>query len=70
MYADMIRQHLAALGLIGTDVRHVEAVMRVEHSTLDGLSPARFREEVDIAAECVRAMGPAESERLAQSFGL
>ena len=30
------------------DPRHVEAFMRSEHPTLDGLSPYRFRSEVPV----------------------
>ena len=44
--------------------------MRLEHSTLDGLSAAEFAREVDEAAALVRAAGTTESEALAASFGL
>ena len=53
----------------GFDPRHVEAYMRVEHSTLDGLCPARFREEVAIACACVAEGGTDMAERIAKSFG-
>ena len=52
------------------DPRHVEAWMRLEHPTLDGLSAAELEREVDEAATLVRAAGPIESEALAASFGL
>ena len=52
------------------DPRHIEAWMRLEHSTLDGLSAAEFAREVDEAAALVRAAGTTESEALAASFGL
>jgi hypothetical protein len=50
--------------------RHVEAWMRLEHPTLDGLSPERFAAEVRIALACMAEAGPDESEALAASFGL
>ena len=52
------------------DPRHIEAWMRLEHSTLDGLSTAEFAREVEEAASLVRAAGTTESEALAASFGL
>jgi hypothetical protein len=70
MYRDSIRQDAAALGYVGADPRHIEAWMRLEHPTLDALSREQFRAEVATAIECIAAAGPAESEALAQSFGL
>ena len=52
------------------DPRWVEAWMRLEHPTLDGLSPERFAAEVRIALACIAEAGPQESEALAASFGL
>ena len=49
--------------------RLVEAYMRLEHSTLDGLSAAAFAREARIGLECVLADRP-EAELLAKSFGL
>lgn len=70
-YAQSIREDLAALGLVGRyDARHIEAYMRLEHPTLDGLSPRQFRSEVAIAAQCVDAAGTADAEACARSFGL
>jgi hypothetical protein len=51
------------------DPRHIEAFMRVEHSTLDGLTPSRFRSEVKIAAMCVDEGGKENAELIAKSFG-
>lgn len=48
---------------------HIEAFMRLEHSTLDGLSREQFASEVRIACECIDA-DPAMAPRLAASFGL
>jgi hypothetical protein len=70
MYQQMIREDLATLGRLGTNPAHVEGWMRSEHSTLDGLSRAQFREEVEIAAQCVNDAGPGMSAALASSFGL
>lgn len=52
------------------DPRYVEAWMRVEHSTLDGLSPSDFRGEVAIAVQCVYSASKADNEAIAGSFGL
>lgn len=52
------------------DPRHVEAYMRVEHPTLDGLAYWQFAEEVKLAAACIEAAGLKTAERVAISFGL
>jgi uncharacterized lipoprotein YmbA len=70
-YATMIRVQLAESGHVGKyDPRHVEGYMRLEHSTLDGLSARQFNQEIEIARQCVDTAGVTESELLAQSFGL
>lgn len=70
-YATRIRETMAAIGKIAAaDPRHVEAYMRLEHSTLDGLSPRKFRSEVAMALECIAATPTADSEALAASYGL
>lgn len=51
------------------DPRHVEAFMRSEHPTLDGLSPSRFRSEVRLACACIDEGGIAMAEQVAKSFG-
>jgi hypothetical protein len=51
------------------DPRHIEAYMRSEHSTLDALSPLRFRSEVQMACACVDQGGTVMAERLAKSYG-
>lgn len=50
--------------------RLIEAWMRLERGTLDGLAPSQFRAEVEISVECIDAAGIPASETLAQSFGL
>ncbi len=52
------------------DTRHVEAWMRVEHPTLDGLSRQGFIDAMYTALASVIDAGPNESEALAASFGL
>ncbi|HPD73319.1 MAG TPA: hypothetical protein PLL30_16230 [Candidatus Krumholzibacteria bacterium] len=70
-YQQAIREEMAAMGRIGAaDPRHVEAWMRLEHSTLDGLSRSRFTAEVKTALDCIAAVPTSESESLAKSFGL
>lgn len=69
MYRQMIREVLARIGRIGTDPRHVEAYMRLEHPTLDGLSREAFAREVEAGAVCAMA-DPVKAEELAQSYDL
>ena len=52
------------------DPRHIEAFIRSEHGTLDKLSPARLKAEVEIAAQCVDEGGADLAERIAKSYGL
>jgi len=71
MYGKMIRESLAKQGMLAQfDPRHIEAFMRTEHPTLDGLSSQQFDAEVAIGAECVRVGGHEMAERVAKSFGL
>jgi hypothetical protein len=52
------------------DPRHVEAWMRLEHPTLDGLSCQGFTESMYAALASAIDAGPEKSEALAASFGL
>jgi hypothetical protein len=52
------------------DPRHVEAYMRLEHGTLDRLSPQQFRAEVALAVACIAEGGTEAAEKLAKSYGL
>jgi len=71
MYEAVIRECLAAAGLVGRyDPRHVEAWMRLEHPTLDHLSREDFAHEVIWATRCIDRDGVAQSELLAGSLGL
>ena len=70
MYAQEIREEAARQGRIGTDPRHIEAWMRLEHGCLDGLGKEQFRSEVKIALSCIDAATTQESESLAQSYAL
>jgi hypothetical protein len=70
-YQNAIRETMATIGRVGAaDPRHVEAWMRIEHGCLDGLSRSRFTTEIEIALACIAAGPTADSESLAQSFGL
>lgn len=60
---------LAAL-VPGIDPRWIEGYMRLEHPTLDNLSPVRFAHEAALASECAAHDGPAMAEQVARSFGL
>ena len=63
-------QRFIAERIKDVDPRHVEAWMRVEHATLDGLSRAEFINDMYAALAATLEAGPEESERLAASFGL
>ena len=63
-------QRLIAEHTRDADPRHVEAWLRVEYPTLDGLSRRELIEEIDIALACAREAGAEQSEALAASFGL
>jgi hypothetical protein len=52
------------------DPRHIEGFMRLDHPTLDHLSPDDFAAEVALAALCVNECGTERAELLARSFGL
>lgn len=64
-YAQRIRAAAPAF-----DPRHIEAYMRLEHSTLDGLSREQFAAEIVMAAMCIAEGGTDAAERLARSFGM
>lgn len=70
LYEQRIREDAAALGFLGTNPRHIEAFMRLEHPTLDGLSARQFRDEVRLAIDCIRHGGTETAEDCARSFGL
>jgi hypothetical protein len=65
-YHDTIRRYAPA----HYDPRHVEAFMRLEHSTLDGLHPEQFAREVQIACACINQIGHEQAEKTAESMGL
>jgi hypothetical protein len=68
-YTEMIRMVAARAGCIGYDARAIEAWMRLEHPTLDALSPSEFSREVETACELIDA-DPELSRKLADSYGL
>jgi hypothetical protein len=71
MYQNRIREELARQGFVGKyDPRHIEAYMRIGHSTLDALSPKAFALEVAIGMACVDEEGTKVAEACAQSFAL
>lgn len=63
-------QRLIAERTRDVDPRHIEAWMRVEHPTLDGVSQSQFSEAMYAALATVLDAGPEQSEALAASFGL
>jgi len=54
----------------GIDARHVEAFIRLNHSTLNHLSWGEIRREVRTALGCITEGGAEMAERTAKSFGL
>ena len=69
-YQDRIREETARQGHIGVDPRHIEGYMRLQHSTLDGLSWREFQSEIRLCIQCVFAGGQGAAERNAVSYGL
>lgn len=70
IYRTMINAILAEIGRSEVESRHVEAMMRVEHPTLDALSAARFRREVIESVAAIDQAGPDLTEQIAESYGL
>lgn len=71
LYSEAIREITAKLGYIGQyDPRHIEAYMRLVHSTLDGLTHKQFVEEVKVSIECIDIEGESVAESLAVSYNL
>lgn len=69
-YQQSIREILARTGNVGVNSRHVEASMRCEHGTLDGLSKSDFRQSVLDSIDEIQEMGSDMASRLAESLGL
>jgi hypothetical protein len=69
-YTDTIVARLVRMGRKEVDPRHVEAYMRLEHPTLDGLTKYGFTQEMKIALQCIDASTPEDNESCARSFGL
>ena len=69
-YGKLISETAAKSGRVDVDPRHVEAFMRLEHPTLDGLDRRQFDSEVRIAIACIDEGGLIEAEACAESFGL
>lgn len=65
-----VYQRLIVAGTQDADPRRIEAQMRLEHATLDGLSAQQFADAVHAALMAALEAGPIESEALAASFGL
>ena len=69
-YNQKIKEEIAKQGHLGIDARHVEAYIRLEHSTLDGLSISKFKKEISTGIQCVQIDGTKNAENLAKTFGL
>jgi hypothetical protein len=70
-YTQIIRETLAKIGRVGaTDPRWVEGWLRLERGCLDALTADQFRQEIEIALECIDASTATQNEELARSYGL
>lgn len=69
-YQEEISKILKKINHAEIDPRHVEGYMRLEHSTLDGLTVYQFRKEVFISIACIKEGGLDMAESNAKSFGL
>lgn len=69
LYADSIQEILDEMGR-EADPRHIEAYIRLEHSTMDHLSAQRLRLETQVALGCIDLEGTEIAESLAKSYGL
>lgn len=69
-YQETITMIAETMGRPDVDPRHVEGYMRIEHSTLDGLSFEQFKREVKIGIACTDTDGVILAEQNARSFGL
>jgi len=66
-----INSHLSLARFEGANLRHVEAFMRLDHPTLDALSPNEFAKAIQIASErATCSLCPEDAEALANSYGL
>jgi hypothetical protein len=68
-YAHLIRK-LAPATVGKYDPRHIEAIIRTGHGTLDSLSRAAFIAEIALACRCIDVAGVEHGERSAKSWGL
>ena len=68
----MFYQKLIRELLNGADYepRHIEALMRLQYSTLDHLTRDDFRREVRLCTQCIDEMGKDGAEKNAKSMGL
>lgn len=69
-YAERLIASLIAQQKSEAEPRHVEAWIRVEHPTLDALSPGQFADEVKTALACIACEPLSTTERLCESLGL
>lgn len=69
-YRRTIRRGLTLHGRLGAyDPAIIEAWMRLEHGTLDHLTPKQFQREVRTALACADASTASANAALAMSFG-
>lgn len=69
-YRDAILEALSDWGSTDLDVRHVEAVLRLEEPTLGKLLPGQLRARICAAAAVARGLGRNACEGLAANLGI
>ena len=69
-YADTIREVAERLGRPNVNPRWIEAFMRLEYPSLNGVSKESFNREVAVGIACIDAVGPKKAEQCAKSAGL
>ncbi len=69
-YADTIRKVAEKLGRPNVNPRWIEAFMRLEYPSLNGVSEESFDREVKVGIACIDAVGPKKAEQCAKSVGL
>ena len=70
MYTDLIKEIATEQGRPDANPRWIEAYIRLEYPSLNGVSRESFEREVAIGIACIDAAGPESAEECARSFGM
>lgn len=69
-YAPLIMKVAEKMGRPNVNPRWIEAFMRLEYPSLNGVCSESFEREVAVAIGCIDVLGPEKAEQCAKSFGL